>query len=405
MKRILLSTLLIGWLIMATAATTDTYTVVVSLDGCRWDYPSWYHTPFFDHMGDKGVKGSLIPSFPSKTFPNHYTLATGLYPEHHGLIANEFMDCETGYDFTLSDRIIKNEPKFYGGEPIWLTAQRQGIKAAVIYWPGSDVKISGQYPYIHQDYDQKPRLDLEQRANKVVEFLKRPKGKRPRLIMVYMDEPDRSGHYYGPQASQTRQAVERMDSLMGNLYSRISQLPIGARVNFIVLSDHGMTWVDHRHTIALRPLLGDSLQYKPYGSVPVNIYATSLDMNRHEADIDTICRRLQGVSHLRAWRKEQVPAYLHYSEHGCIGDVVALPDPGWIVIDRQVPSGGMHGYDPTYTDMWAMFRAIGPAFKPTAMEPFRNVDVYPLLCRLLGIKAAPNDGEINEVKDMLAPAE
>ena len=145
MRRIILNIMLLCWSI-AVVATSETYTVVISLDGCRWDYPQWYKTPFFDRMANEGTASSLIPCFPSKTFPNHYSLATGLTPEHHGLIANEFMDCETGYDFTLSNRIMKKDPKYFGGEPIWLTAQRQGLRTAIFYWAGSDVKIHNSYP-------------------------------------------------------------------------------------------------------------------------------------------------------------------------------------------------------------------------------------------------------------------
>ncbi|MEE0620164.1 MAG: ectonucleotide pyrophosphatase/phosphodiesterase [Prevotella sp.] len=136
MRRIILNIMLLCWSI-AVVATSETYTVVISLDGCRWDYPQWYNTPFFDRMANEGTASSLIPCFPSKTFPNHYSLATGLTPEHHGLIANEFMDCETGYDFNLSNRIMKKDPKYFGGEPIWLTAQRQGLRTAIFYWAGS----------------------------------------------------------------------------------------------------------------------------------------------------------------------------------------------------------------------------------------------------------------------------
>ena len=399
MRRIILNIILLCWSI-AVVATSETYTVVISLDGCRWDYPQWYNTPFFDRMANEGTASSLIPCFPSKTFPNHYSLATGLTPEHHGLIANEFMDCETGYDFTLSNRIMKKEPKYFGGEPIWLTAQRQGVRTAIFYWAGSDVKIHNSYPDTYLDYDQKPRLTLEQRCNKVIECLQRSKHKRPQLIMVYMNEPDKSGHNYGPHSRETRRAVEHMDSLMGNLYSRITQLPIGKQVNFIVLSDHGMAWVDQSHKIELRPLLGN-LPYKAYGSVPVNIYASWDNVEQHEATVDSICQRLQGVPHLRAWRKEQVPAYLHYTEHGCIGDVVAVPDLGWVVYDKPINSGGMHGYDPAYTDMWAMFRAIGPNIRHAQVKPFRNVSVYALLCNLLGITPAENDGCIDDVKSII----
>ena len=146
-------------------------TVVISLDGCRWDYPLWYDTPMFDFMAENGISSGLIPSFPSKTFPNHYTLATGLYPDHHGIIANSFLDTESGEVFSLSDPEQKTNPKYYGGEPIWLTAKRQGLRTAVFYWPGSDVPILGQHPDTYFNYDDKPRLSAKQRINGIIEQL------------------------------------------------------------------------------------------------------------------------------------------------------------------------------------------------------------------------------------------
>ena len=135
--------LFVMFLSLTAKAGDDVYNVVISMDGFRWDYPLWYDTPFLDEVAQKGVSSSLIPSFPSKTFPNHYTLVTGLYPDHHGIVANSFMDPETGKEFSLSNPETSTDPRYYGGEPIWLTAQKNGIHTAVFYWPGSDVAIQG----------------------------------------------------------------------------------------------------------------------------------------------------------------------------------------------------------------------------------------------------------------------
>ena len=162
------------------------YTVVVSADGFRWDYPLWYDTPFIDYMGREGVSSGLIPSFPSKTFPNHYTLATGLYPDHHGIVANDFYDADKDEVFSLSNAKQKMNPRFYGGEPIWVTAQRQGLHTAIFYWPGSDIKIKDCRPDLFHYYDQKPRLTYAQRIAGIVEQLKKPENERPDLIMAYL---------------------------------------------------------------------------------------------------------------------------------------------------------------------------------------------------------------------------
>lgn len=174
------------------------YTVIVSLDGFRWDYPQMYDTPFLDSLGARGVRAVMRPSFPSKTFPNHYTLATGLMPDHHGIIANRFYDVASGRTYSIGDSATAKDPSFYGGEPIWLTAKRQGVKAGVVYWPGSDVAIRGQYPDYWHDYARRPLLSFPERVAEITRLLTLPEGERPRLIMAYFNEPDHSGHSFGP---------------------------------------------------------------------------------------------------------------------------------------------------------------------------------------------------------------
>ena len=181
-------------------------TVIISLDGCRWDYPSLYNTPFLDQLGSQGIQAVMQPSYPSSTFPNHYTLATGLVPDHHGIIGNRFYDKRTKTYFAIGKN--QNDPLFWGGDPIWLTAKRQGKRVGVVYWPGSDVAIKGDYPDYWQDYSQKPLLTFVERIAKIEEMLKMPAEKRPQLIMAYFNEPDHSGHTFGPESRQTRQQVE-----------------------------------------------------------------------------------------------------------------------------------------------------------------------------------------------------
>jgi len=394
MRKNIIALVMSLFILLPVAAQERHYTVVISLDGFRWDYTQWYDTPFLDRMAAEGVAAGLVPSFPSKTFPNHYTLATGLYPDHHGIVANEFYDPLTGDRFSLSDAKQKTDPRYYGGEPVWNTAMRQGKRVAVFYWPGSDVKVNGRYPDVYYPYDRKPRLTLDERMDGIVSQLSLPERKRPDLIMAYLDQPDGNGHKYGPQSKLTRAAVARVDSLLQSLHERISQLPVGASVNLIVVSDHGMAWVPADHAVKLLPHLKPSWYTAVSGSVPANIYA-------REGCRDSIYEALKGLSHVRVWKKEDIPAYLHYGTNGRIGDIVVCPDLGYVAYDKPIIAGGTHGYDPQLSDMHALFRAMGPDFHHTEVPHFRNTDVYPLVCHLLGVTPAPNDGDLDEIKEML----
>ena len=394
MRKAILTLILTITALLSACAKNDQVTVIISLDGFRWDYTQWYDTPFLDRMAQEGVEAALIPSYPSKTFPNHYTLATGLYPDHHGIIGNKFINRATGKKFSLSNREVKHDARYYGGEPIWLTAQRQGMRTAVFYWPGSDVAVQGKYPDKYFNYDQEPRLTFGQRIDGILKQLRRPEAKRPQLIMAYFEQPDHNGHVYGPQAKQTRIAVMEIDKLISNLYERIQKLPISDKVNFIVVSDHGMTLTMPEKHIDARQYLKKEWYYDIEGDAPANIYV-------REGCADSICQALQGVDHIRVWHRTEVPYYLHYGTNENVGDVVIDTELGWLFSDKKAEYGGTHGYDPSYNDMHALFRAVGPAFKHISLPHFPNVDVYPLLCHLLGIEPAPNDGSLNIVKRML----
>lgn len=396
MKKTIIALFFLLTALLPQLAQARHYTVVISLDGYRWDYPEWYDTPFIDFMAEHGVKAGLIPSFPSKTFPNHYTLATGLYPDHHGIVANEFFDTKTGDRFALSDAKQKLDPRYYGGEPVWNTAARQGKRVAVFYWPGSDVKVNGRYPDVYYAYDRKPRLTLDERADGIISQLSLPEKKRPDLIMAYMEQPDGNGHKYGPQSKLTRGAVLYVDSLLQSLYNRMQKLPYHADINLVVLSDHGMAWVPGDHAVKLLPHLKPEWYMAVSGSVPANIYAK-------EGCKDSIYNALKNVDHISVWKKEDVPAYLHYGSNSRVGDVVVSPDLGYVAYDKPIIAGGTHGFDPLLLDMHALFRAIGPAFSHTEIPHFRNTDIYELICHLVGITPAPNDGDLNEIKEILKP--
>lgn len=379
-------------------AASGNVTVIVSLDGFRWDYAEAFDAPFMKYMADNGVKAVMQPSFPSKTFPNHYTLATGLRPDHHGIVANEFRDRSNGKLFTLKDGSMRANPKYYGGDPIWLTARRQGLRVATVYWVGSDVAVKGSHPNYWEDYQKRPLLTLEQRADKIIKYLKMPESKRPNLIMAYFEEPDASGHRFGPVSAATRHSFELVDRLLKDLWQRIEELPIAGKVNLIVTGDHGMSWLDTARAVPVKRYLKDEWVNEVLGSLPAFV-----NVSRPEY-ADSVVQALAKVDHVRAWKRGDVPAYLEYGKNPNVGDVVVLPDVGWLFTDAPIKAGtGNHGFDNTACDMQVGFRAMGADFKTGYVKAgeFRNVSIYPLLCHLLGIEPSPNDGDLGEVSDML----
>ena len=379
------------------AAGRDNYTVIISLDGLRWDYLDTYDVPFMQQLAREGVKAVMQPSFPSKTFPNHYTLATGLTPDHHGIITNTFWDRERGVEFSLGNKDTRSKGYYYGGDPVWLTAKHQGVKTATVFWVGSDVAIQGEHPTYWLDY-QTQQLDYPGRVDEIIRLLSMPEKERPHLVMAYFEEPDRSGHNYGPMNRMTRRALEDMDRLLSLMWTRIQMLPIGSQVNLIITGDHGMTSVDPKRFVDIDDVLPKHWYERFCNDYPTLIYASAPQY------VDSICDALQHVDHIRAWKKADIPAYLGYGTNKNMGDVVVLPDVGWLFADKpSKKQRGSHGFDHTAADMQVGFRAVGPDFKVGYEKPdrFRNVCIYSLLCYLLGVTPSPNDGNLDEVADML----
>ena len=356
-KRVFLFVFLMLTTLQVWAAGRENYTVIISLDGLRWDYLDTYDVPFLNQLAHDGVKAVMQPSFPSKTFPNHYTLATGLTPDHHGIIANIFWDREQGVEFSLSNKVTRADGAYYGGDPVWLTAKRQGVKTATVFWVGSDVAVQGDHPTYWRDY-QTQQLDFPGRVDEILRLLSLPEKERPHLVMAYFEEPDRSGHDYGPLNRMTRRALEDLDLLLSKMWARIQLLPIADKVDLIITGDHGMTSVDPKRFVDIDDVLPKHWYERFCNDYPTLIYASAPQY------IDSICDALQGVDHIRAWKRADVPAYLGYGTNKNMGDVVVLPDVGWLFADKpSKKQRGSHGFDHTAADMQVGFRAIGPDFK------------------------------------------
>jgi predicted AlkP superfamily pyrophosphatase or phosphodiesterase len=373
------------------------YVVMLSMDGFRWDYPDNCPTPNLDRMAAHGVKArSLQPSFPSKTFPNHYTIATGLYPDHHGIVDNNFFDPETGRQYSLSDQQAVEDPSFYGGEPIWLTAKKNGIISATFYWVGSEAPIKGMRPAYWKQYNHD--FPFQQRIDTVIYWLNLPEEKRPHLILWYFEEPDGIGHDFGPEGEETIRMVMHLDSLMGILLDKIDALPIADQVNIIITSDHGMEQLSPDRCINLKKFI----DYNWFGEIEGRSPNLTLKVKSEFAD--TAWKALSSIPHLTAWKHGEVPDSLHYGLNPRTLDFVLVADSSWqFTMTGKVPrSSGAHGYNPYNTDMHAIFYARGPAFRVGYQQPtFENVDIYPLICHILKIPPAPSDGRFERVKGML----
>ncbi len=398
--------LILGFTLLAACASCqsagDNYTVIISLDGNRWDYPQYYNTEFFDSLATVGVSARMEPSFPASTFPNHYTLATGLVPDHHGLVNNSFWDPGREYSYSMSDPACRYDPYYYGGEPIWITAQRQGVKTGNVYWVGSDIPIKDEYPTYYRNWDEDPHWDFEERVDEIVRLMSLPESERPRLVMGYFDEPDHTGHVYGPISTETKEMVEHMDSLMHGLYLRLKALPYGDRINFIVLSDHGMEEISPERFVSWHAEIPEGWAENVKGTSPTSIFVK-------EGYVDSLYNRLSRVEHLSVWKHGEVPGELNYGTSERLGDLIVAPDLGWQFASSPSKNNGAHGYSPKEPDMMVMFRAVGPDFKEGYEAPFtegeqsafRNVDIYPLLCKLLGIKPAATDGKLERIVNIL----
>lgn len=370
---------------------TGDVTVVLSLDGFRHDYPEKVFTPHLDSIATVGVRASLEPVFPSKTFPNHYSMATGLYPEHHGLVSNSFYDERKKEYFSLSNRSTVNDPDYYGGEPIWQTAQKQGVKTATFFWVGSDVAINGRYPDIWKPYD--GRVPFSVRLDSVISWLAKPAQERPGLIMWYYHEPDSWGHKFGPESGAIMDKIAVLDSLVGRFNRKVRALPNRDSINVIILSDHGMGQLSADKRMFLTDYLSEEMVLRYSGSSPFYMIEPKQGM------LDSTFAVLETVEHLSVWKKGEVPEALHYGDHDRIMSLVAVADSAWSLEWDHGRSmmQGTHGYVPSNKDMHAIFYAYGPAFRKNIKgKLFSNLHIYPLLVFLLGLESAPVDVFLDE---------
>lgn len=373
------------------------YAVILSLDGFRWDLAGRSHTPTLDSLRRAGSYSEVYPVFPANTFPSHYAMATGLHPDHHGVVNNAFYDrSEQRYLSVFKPADVRTEG-FWGGEPIWNTAERQGLSAHIYMWPGSDVPIGGSQASVWTPYSSKP--SYYERADWVIEAMSRSEEEIPDLVMWYFDQPDAAMHRYGPASTEAIAQAEHIDSVLRYFFYNIRQSPVFDRINFIVTADHGMTQLSEERRINIYRLLDTTQVVRVVRDTPFGLEVKPEYVNE-------ALRILRGTGHIRAWEREKMPAKYHYgSRTDRLTNLIVLPDMGWRLdyspCPRPLGKTGAHGYDNFERDMHMIFYGSGPAFrKDFEQKSFQNNNIYLILCHLLGIEPAPNDGEWRRIRNM-----
>ena len=376
------------------------YVVMVSLDGFRYDYAKKYGARHILAIGEKGASApdGMIPSYPSLTFPNHYTLVTGLYPEHHGIVANSFYDPARKASYALGDPKSVTDGTWYGGVPLWSLAEKQGMRSACFFWPGSEAEIAGERPSYYLRFDNK--IDDNKRIDQVIAWLHLPEEQRPHFITLYYSDVDRAGHQFGPDTPQVAEAVQHVDKLIGQLHAELDALHLP--IDLIVVSDHGMERVQ-----------GSWINLDKYVSLD-NFETTGPLLYAHsEADANHAYQKLKAADALfTVYRRAQVPASLHYNGNPRTGDPVVVPKGPYMIRahgpepghEDHAPPAGEHGYDPyEMHSMRAIFFAAGPDIKPgVAVKPFENINVFPLVTKILGLENPPIDGSLNVLSGVLS---
>ncbi|HEX3987327.1 MAG TPA: ectonucleotide pyrophosphatase/phosphodiesterase [Acidobacteriaceae bacterium] len=383
----------------AAAQQNKHYVVLVSLDGFRYDYAKKYGARHLLAIAAHGASApeGMIPAYPSLTFPNHYTIVTGLYPEHHGIVGNSFYDPERKETYSYRDPKTNTDGSWYGGTPLWSLAEKQGMRSACFFWPGSEAKIAGERPTYYLHYDD--HFPDEERIHQVIAWLQLPPEQRPHFITLYYPNVDHAGHEFGPDSPQTAEAVRHVDALMGTLEADLKALALP--IDLVIVSDHGMakiqgSWIDLDKFAPLD------------GLITVGSYLYAPD----EAAANHVYQKLKAAdASFMVYRRGNVPAELHFNSNPREGDPIIVargpyairaqaPPPGR---EDRAPTVGNHGFDPfMMPEMKAVFYAEGPDIRADVkLKPFENVNVYPLIVKLLGLDSPPVDGSFGVLSGVL----
>jgi predicted AlkP superfamily pyrophosphatase or phosphodiesterase len=375
--------------------------ILISIDGYRADYLDRGYSPVLARLADDGVRAQgLRPVYPSVTYPNHYTIVTGLYPDEHGIVNNTMHDPVLG-NFSPPNRAANTDGRWWDqAEPIWVTAQKQGLRTASMYWPGTQAEIRGVRPTYWQNFE--ASVSPSARVEQVLAWLDLPQDQRPDFVSLYFDQADTAGHNYGPDSVQVNEALVSIDAALGELVEGLRQRNSYSTTNLVILADHGMSATSPDRVVLLDPIV--NLEHVEIVSALVNL---GLDPKPgYAAEVEHAL--LTPHPHLQCWRKEHLPKKFHYGKNPRIPAIQCVTEDGWMVSTAAIESKrphpllGEHGYDNDGPKMRALFIAHGPSFKQHLTVPvFDNINVYALLARLLDIKPLRNDGRPQATAGML----
>ncbi|XP_014813687.1 PREDICTED: ectonucleotide pyrophosphatase/phosphodiesterase family member 5 [Calidris pugnax] len=370
--------------------------LLVSFDGFRWDYIYKVSTPNFHYAMENGVRVKQVTNvFITKTYPNHYTMVTGLYAESHGVVANEMYDPILNETFSLNKMDVHNSKFWEEASPIWVTNQKEGHKTGAAMWPGTDVKIHGVFPTYYMPYNES--VSFEDRVARLIDWFT---SEEPiNFGLLYWEQPDEMGHVLGPDNPQMGPVISDIDKKLGYLISELKKAKLWGAINVIITSDHGMSQSSSERLIELD-------QYVNRELYTVIDHSPAVAILPKEGKLGEVYEALASAHpNMTVYKKEQIPDRLHYKHNRKIQPILAVADKGWEIVQNKSDGFqlGNHGYDNILPEMHPIFVAVGPAFQKNATREGMNAtDLYPLLCHLLGINPLPNNGSFSAVKDLLA---
>lgn len=379
--------------------------LLISIDGMRADYLEWGITPNLQRLASEGVRARwMTPSYPVLTFPAHYTMVTGLRPDRHGIVHNHMLDPQLGR-FRLADREAVGDGAWWGGVPIWVSIEQAGLPTAAYYWPGTEAAIQGVRPGRWRPFDDS--VPYASRVDTVLGWFDAAEHERPRFMTLYFERVDKTGHDFGPASAEVKAALIEADAAIGRLLAGLQQRGLLDRTNLLIVSDHGMAEVRPGQIVQLDAMVDladvtvvSTGQVVGFNPLPGRTQAAEARLlGRHE--------------HYQCWRKSELPQRWHYGSHRRVPAIVCQMDEGWDALPRSFAARrptatprGSHGYDPALPSMRTIFLARGPAFRrDVVIDPIENVDVYPLLARLLGIEPVGDDGDPDALAGGLRPPE
>jgi predicted AlkP superfamily pyrophosphatase or phosphodiesterase len=387
------------------SALKKPYVILISLDGFRWDYVDKYRPPNLINFISKGVEAkSLIPSYPSKTFPNHYSIATGMYPDKHGIIGNIFYSYKKEATYNIRNRKMAEDGSFYGGSPIWIEANKASMVTASYFFVGTEANIQGMTPTYYYRYD--GSIKNEDRVAQAVKWLKMPAENRPHLITMYFSDMDDAGHNFSPSNEEKlKDKLLALDKNLGDLFNGV--IATGLPVNIIIVSDHGMANQPVKNLIPIDDIQNDSLFLTINNGSIVNIHP------KKNVDTNSLFKDLkQKENHFKIYKTKDTPGFEKIPTNKDWGSFQLVPDSGYYFstkksiaarIEKNITTIGVHGFDTKYKDMHGIFYANGPAFKNNYEIPaVKNIHIYPLMCRILGLDIPKDiDGDLDQIKSVL----